>query len=197
MDYHTEKKHIELLKLGEMESFKAIFDDHHRHVYSFAFKITKSTMLSEEITADVFVKLWQKKEKLDSQYSVMQLLYKITKDFAINYIRKESNLRLRQETFLSEHQVTLHGDVHSDFILKEYLTQTDVIISQLPEKQREAFLLHYKNGYDDKTISEEMQISESTVRVHLSKAVKFLKDYFKTHPEFLRNACWIVVLNNV
>jgi RNA polymerase sigma-70 factor (family 1) len=197
MDYHTEKKHIELLKLGEMESFKVIFDDHHRHVYSFAFKITKSTMLSEEITADVFVKLWQKKEKLDSQYSVMQLLYKITKDFAINYIRKESNLRLRQETFLSEHQVTLHGDVHSDFILKEYLTQTDVIISQLPEKQREAFLLHYKNGYDDKTISVEMQISESTVRVHLSKAVKFLKDYFKTHPEFLRNACWIVVLNNV
>lgn len=44
--------------------------------------------MAEEATTDVFVKLWQKSEIIDSDHNILPLLYKITKDTVFNYLKK-------------------------------------------------------------------------------------------------------------
>ena len=92
--------HLEKLKKGEEKSFKWIYDRYHEKVYHYCLRFVQVASVAEEITSDTFLKLWQKRAYIDSQQPIARLLFKITKDYTIDYLRKVSKSDLLREVFI-------------------------------------------------------------------------------------------------
>ena len=192
MEREREILHLEGLKKGDLASFRWVYDQNHEKVFGFALKLVGVPEVAEEITSDVFVKLWEKRAQIDTSYTISSLLFKITRDFVWNHIKKEKRIAAQKLDYLLTRGESLDIDPDSNLIYQDFLKIAEEGIALLPEKRRAAFNLRYKLGLQNEEIAQQLNISESTVRVHLSKAVQFLRDHLQSHPDFmvLLYLCW-------
>lgn len=179
----SEKEHLKRLQQGDLNSFKWIYEHYHEKVYGYCLKLTEAYPIAEEITEDVFVRLWEKRHIIDPSLSPGGLLLKITKDFVWNYFKKSSREHRQQSEYTLSKASPNPDNIESDLIFKDYLKIAETAIKQLPEKRQIVFNLRYKSGLDNQEIAEYLDISETTVRVHLFKATRFLRNYLRSHPE--------------
>lgn len=183
MSQSVEKEHLERLRTGDLSGFKWCYDHYHEKVYGYCLKLTSKEPVAEEITEDVFVRLWEKRTMINPELPLGGLLMKITRDFVWNYFKKTSLESRRQSEYALTSEPVSQSNIESDLILRDYLDIAEAAIRQLPEKRQQVFNLHYKSGLDNQEIAEYLDISEVTVRVHLLKATRFLRDYLRSHPE--------------
>ena len=184
MAIESESEHLRQLREGDLESFKWIYDRYHEKVFGYCLKLINDHPAAQEITEDVFVRLWKKRAIVDDTVTIDGLLLKITKDFAWNYLKKASR-QARQRSQYAREQLRspVASSIESELIFQDYLNIAEAAIKQLPEKRQLVFNLRYKNGLDNREIARRLNISETTVRVHLLKATQFLRSYLASHPE--------------
>jgi RNA polymerase sigma-70 factor (ECF subfamily) len=129
------KKYVENLKNGDVNAFKAIFDLYHANVYGVRKNMTGDSFYADEITSQIFVTLWKKREILNPEYPKMSLIIKITKDLVANHfnkiIREKSNL----EKYLTDRSESLQFSDESNLVFQIYLDIAENAIQQLPEKK--------------------------------------------------------------
>lgn len=184
MAIDSEREHLQRLREGDLDSFKWIYDRYHEKVYGYCVKLINDHPAAQEITEDVFVRLWEKREIVDATIPINGLLLKITKDFAWNYLKKSSRQARQRSQYASERRRQLSApSIESELIFQDYLDIAEAAIRQLPEKRQLVFNLRYKSGLDNREIAHRLNISETTVRVHLLKATQFLRSYLASHPE--------------
>ena len=173
-----ESKHIKELSKSNSESFRWLHDVYHEKVYFFSINLVKDAKVAEEITNDVFVQIWKKREKLDKSLPLGGLLFKITRDFVISYFRKISKSAEQRQKYLSNYTNALWENPIEDSIFeKEYVDVAKKAIDQLPPKCKEAFLLKYEKDLKVKEIAAELDISPNTVKVHLNKASHTIRNF--------------------
>lgn len=80
----------------------------------------------------------------------------------IEYLRDHS-VKQTQDNFITEIE------------LIELNKQVENLISNLPERQKQVFLLHREKGLTYPEIAEELEISKNTVENHMVKALKYLR----------------------
>lgn len=165
---------IRQIKQGNSKAFKAIFDRYWNIVYRFTGLYLMDNYEKEEITQQVFIKLWEKRELLDEEKDLDGLLFIITRNLIFNHIRKSINEEKLAETLQlateASNEIELGIEAED---LKKYI---DKLVHMLPERQRTAFILSKKRGLKVKEIAEEMHISEKGVARNLYLATKFLKN---------------------
>lgn len=197
MAIEREKEYLERLRQGELAGFKWIYDEYHAKVYGYSLKLLDNYQVAEEITEDVFVRLWEKRAMLDTSLSISGLLMKITKDFVWNHLKKEARQTRQRSQYVLERPALSTNSLESDLIFRDYLDIAEAAIRQLPEKRQLVFNLRYKTGLDNREIARRLDISETTVRVHLLKATQFLRSYLASHPEIplffvsVYLTCWV------
>ena len=171
------------LKRGDANSFKWIYAQYHSTIYYYVLKFLQQEAMAEEATADVFIRLWKKRDIIDPFLPIQAFLYKIAKDTAYNYLKKIANdARLRQE-YLNNYPIIELKNGEVLFLEKEQLAQLEKVIETLPPKRLEVFKLRYYEGLDNPKIAERLGISINTVKVHLAKARLYLKNQILTEQE--------------
>ena len=76
----------------------------------FSYSIVRSHEMAEEIVSDVFIKLWQIRDKLLEIENLKVYLYTIAKNFSLNYIAKNNKHRIVSlETIDVEAVITVNG----------------------------------------------------------------------------------------
>ncbi|MEN8230661.1 MAG: RNA polymerase sigma-70 factor [Bacteroidota bacterium] len=184
MEPEKECYYVSNLKSGDLKAFRCLYDHYHQKVFGYCMKLCGDYSDAEEITVDVFVRLWEKRTIVDPSVPIGPLLFKITKDLVWNHLRKTSREKAQLHSFVQKKSGQFHDpSVEAQLTLNDYLNITNSAVKKLPPKRRTVFILHYKDGLDNKQISEQLNISESTVRVHLMKASRYLRDFMRAHPE--------------
>jgi RNA polymerase sigma-70 factor (ECF subfamily) len=172
-ELHT---HLESFKIGDSDGFLKIYNRYSAQVYHFCLSLTKCPQDAEEITSDVFVRIWQKKAIIDTSVCLQPLLMKITRDLTWNYLKKIAR-RKEQHVFL-ENYLNSAVEVADDAVLfSEYEAIIHQVLTKLTPQQRKIFSLRYITGKDLNQISEELQISKNTVKVHLAQSKRMLLHY--------------------
>lgn len=180
-----ERIHLQRLGEGNKASFVYFHRQYQSRVYHFIYKFVRSREVSEEITSDVFVKLWEKRQELRTDIAPDRLLFKIAKDFCLSYLRKLArNADLRQ-TFVETYLAQTSNTVEEEIYLREGLRIADKAIDQLPPKCRQVFRLRYLDGLSLNQIAEELQISTNTVQNHLQKGTRLVKGYLQEHSDLV------------
>jgi len=149
----------------------------------FSYSIVKSHEMAEEIVSDVFIKLWQIRDKLLEIENLKVYLYTIAKNFSLNYIAKNYKHRiLSLETIDVEAVITVNGPAEI-CISADLVRQIREVIRQLPPQCKLIFQLVKEDGLRYKEVAAILDISPLTVRNQLAIAIRKIGE---TLPAYLQ-----------
>ncbi|QNL51670.1 RNA polymerase sigma-70 factor [Olivibacter sp. SDN3] len=169
----TEKLWVKALKKGEQSAFENLFHHYKRMVYYGLYKLVHLPQVAEELTQDVFLKIWDKRAELDEHKSFAALLYRISANLAIDFYRKAAaDARLREELIKS---ATIHDDPFNKSNLSEHESLIREALQKLPPRRRRVFELCKLEGKSYHEVATILNISPGTVNDHIVKAVRFLR----------------------
>lgn len=164
------------LRDGDPEALQALYVGWRKPLYVFLTNITGSEQDADDITQDVFIKLWEKKETLDPSKGIRNFMFLIARQSAYKLIRKRytrSGTPIQDENAWGNDSESDSQDV---VIAKEIELLTEIAISRMPATQQKVYLMSYKDGLSNEEIAERMQISNGAVRVHISDARKRIRE---------------------
>lgn len=126
----------------------------------------------EDLTSDVFVKVYEKLEKFDGEKaSVSTWVYTITRNTVIDFYRTNKTCEELPETLVSD------DGVDENVIREESLSELCDALESLDERSRDLIIFHYYKGLTLKEIAEKMSISYSYTKLLHNNALAKLKDF--------------------
>lgn len=165
---------VMLLQDGNEEAFAALYNRYWKRIYTIAFPYLKSQEAAQDVTQDVFVKLWTHKEHLAEVQAFRPYLFVMARNMIISSLRNkvfheylDGDGPLEEELLLPERQLSF----------KQSLALLHQAIEQLPPQQQKAYKLSRDEGMSYEQIAQEMDISRLTVRTHISKANQFIRKF--------------------
>lgn len=160
------------------QQLPVLFKQYNRSLLFFAKSMVRSQEVAEEIVADSFVKLWQRKDSFASEDKVKAFLYIATKNACINHVQS-AYARQVHDGEAVDSLTSLDPDTLAQIIRAELMQQVYDEIDRLPEKQREVFRLSYLEDLTTEEICERLQMSATAVFANRSRAVDALRKVFK------------------
>ena len=151
--------------------FEKLYKRFQPSLINYAYYLTRSSEDSVELVNDVFLSVWNKKNRLKLDSNLKTYLYTAVKNRSINYIKKNKLV-----TVFDEKLDTL-SDFETDHSLLE--KEQDIIIQQimndLPSKCKQVFAMSRIDQLSNKEIASLLDISIKTVEAQITKALKIFR----------------------
>lgn len=185
---HNERIVIDQLRQGSEKAYKYIYDTYYTALCHTANKYLKDHDQAEQIVGDVIFHLWEIRETLEVEISLLWYLMAAVRNRCINYL---SLARTRYELpvsslFLNEDVEAFAHATPKDYALRQ-LVQKELdaelkdAIDSLPAECKLVFI---KSRFEQKRyedISRELSISVNTVKYHMKNALRFLRQRLEKH----------------
>ncbi len=161
---------------GDMKAFDAIYSVFNKKLQNFIFTLVKTKTDTEDLVHEVFVKVWENRNKLRNYTSFDTYLFTIAYNSTVSLLRKKA-----KDAHYIEYVKSVQIEIDEpDFIeggnSEEVNEKINLLIEQMPPRQREVFKMRYFQDYSYKEIAEALGISVNTVENHIVKAHKYLKE---------------------
>jgi RNA polymerase sigma-70 factor (ECF subfamily) len=189
-DYTTydDEKLIRLIAQSQEEALTQLYERYHRLVFSLALAIVDDRATAEEITVDVFARVWQKADTYRAdQARVSTWLTHIARHHAIDVLRhraaRPDHQALHWEEISSDGK-SFEADPQESAELSLRRKRVHAALAQLPADQKQAMLLAYFGGYTQRQIAEALGQPLGTVKTRLRLAMQKLRDLLRDEQEF-------------
>ena len=139
------------------------------NLFAVAFNICKNTQDAEDVVQDTFIRYYTLKKEFDSRQHIRAWLIRVTINRAKNV---NHTFWRRNKLSLEDYMETLSFETRES----ENLFET---VMKLPEKYRIVIHLFYYEGYSVNEIADILKISESNVKVRLSRGRRLLREALK------------------
>ena len=167
--------HIYLKRLasGDHDAFHSIFEKYFPKTKFFISSIIKSDAIGEELTQDVFVKIWTNREKLTKVKSFSSYLYRVAKNTAINYL----NRKYLEEKYIQAQDNTdeKHISIEEDIYVKDLEILIALVVDTMPPQRKRIFEMSRYQNIDNDEIASILNISKKTVENHLNLALREIR----------------------
>lgn len=170
---YTDKALIELLQKSDHKAFAELYERYWDKLLFLAGKKLADLYEAEHIVQDLFLDLWNRRAQLDIQQSIDGYLVVAVKYRIINAQAKRYKQSVRYTENASSQPQHDNSTEHW-LTLRELQGSLNHQLARLPEKCALAFSLR-DDGLSYKQIAAEMNISEKTVEMHISRAFKALR----------------------
>lgn len=170
----NEKQLVEELVQGNHDAFRQLFVRYYPKVRYFILGLIKTEAEAEDLTQDVFVKLWTNRQRFSDVKTFGAYLYVLAKNTTFNYIesRQIRQIGLEGQPLTEEEQTT----PHEDLVAKDLQLLIDMVVDSMPMQRKTVFRLSRHAGLTNDEIAERLQISKKTVENHLNLALKELRN---------------------
>lgn len=172
-----EKEWVKGLRNGKAECLQKLFQKYHHALYYHALDFVKCPQQAEDVVQEVFVKVWEKRKQIKPELSFKAYLFCITKNHIINQLQKVSR-EIKVKQYISHRTVAYHNQAEEQVIYADYEAIAKKALDELPSKRKKVFTLHRMEGKKYDEIAVLLNISKNTVRDHVVKAEKSIKEYF-------------------
>jgi RNA polymerase sigma-70 factor, ECF subfamily len=152
------------------QALEQILQDYQGKVFRMALVILRDSGRAEEVTQDIFLKLWRALPAYDGRAAVSTWLYTIARNTCLSAVRSE---RYRRTSALDD--VTEPG-APSGTPLKLSVEQC---VERLPELQRQVVSLFYLQDRSVSEVAAMLDLPENTVKSHLHRARRTLSEMMK------------------
>ena len=165
---------------GDSEAFTALVRKHQKGVHALAWRKIGDFHYAEEITQDVFVRVYKHLPKLKDHSQFSGWLYVITNRLCSTWFQENKSLigsvedvpvveiqRTSYERYISEQQERDAREYRQDLVKK--------LLEKLPESERTVMTLYYLGEMTTKEIGKFLGVSVHTITSRLQRARKRLK----------------------
>ncbi len=166
---------VKSLKKGDVLAFDTIYKLYSQKLYGFVLKYIKDKEDGKEIVQEVFIKIWEVRDKIDLYSSFESFLFTIAYNTTINLLRKKANETKYLNYLKSIQNFESINTIATEIQFNELNSQVQNILNGLTPRQREIFKLSRENGLSLDEIAEKLEISPNTVKNHLVKTLAILR----------------------
>ena len=160
------------INLHNKETFKQIFDGYFNALCSFGNKYIKDISAVEDLTQEVFISLWDKRENFDHLSAIKAFLYTSVRNKCLNLLKHQVVIQKNEAALIEELEYEQFFTNH--VIEEETFNQLFSEIRLLPGSSQEIMILAL-NGLTNPLIAEELGISVNTVKTQKKIAYSKLK----------------------
>lgn len=172
------KNWINALHLGDQDALNYYFNCHYKALGYFAHKLIGDTGESENLVADCFLKLWEKRDTFQNDDHVKSFLYICCRNLCLNYLRDNQRKSIKQQVYLAQLEDS-EETILNTIIEAEFLSILHEEVSVLPKKCKEVFNYIYFEQKKTDEIADILKTSTQTVRNHKTRAIGLLKEAMK------------------
>lgn len=172
-----EQNLLQQIALGNKSAFSQYFQLKWAEIFRVALALTHHPELAEEIVQDIFLKIWENRDRLPNLERPDHFIFILTRNHIFNTLQKKAH---RSNNFLSLDDWGGKDPSDASFadqqlLQKEWTQGWKDQLSKLPPQQRQAFILNKIEGFSLDEVAQQMGISKLTVKVHLRRAIHFLR----------------------
>lgn len=149
-------------------AFTELYISYYPRIYAAAFSLLRQQQAAEDITQQVFMRLWEGRGTIHAD-NLEGYLVTMAKNAILNHFRAQS-VRARYRRYLRERLELAAGNVEDIVIDRQQQQVLEQAIRQLPARQQEAWRLSREQGLTYLEIARHMRISKDSVKELLQKA---------------------------
>lgn len=165
---------IEGLKKGKEDAYVYLVEHYHNQLCIYANSLIRDDLLAEDIVQNVFVQVWEKRNKLKHDFSLQNYLYKSVHNKFIDQYRKGKAVIALEKKYIAALELAVEekDEIQEQKILNILFDA----IQELPPKCKQIFLMSKKEGLTNIEISDYLNISKKTVEGQITKAFCILRE---------------------
>jgi RNA polymerase sigma-70 factor (ECF subfamily) len=156
-------------KSGNADAFKTLYEKYSGRVYSFTLRMCGNNDTADDLTQEVFIKVWEGIGSFKGDSAFYSWLYRICINAFLMKLRTDKNYE--KKIAESANNALMLAYTNDDFSL-----DMEKAIQKLPSQAKLIFILYEIEGYKHKEISQMLNIEEGTSKAHLHKARKILRE---------------------
>jgi len=174
-----EKDLLRRLKKDDENAFRQIFEFYIRQVYQFVYGYLKDKLEAEDVTQNIFQKIWEKRSMIDLNQSFSGFLFTIAYRSVIDHVRKEASKKQWERLRKVENDES-SSHLTADSLLNNHQFESlyQKALNALTPKRKEIFILSRHEGLSNKEIADKMDISVKTVENHMTAALFTFREFF-------------------
>src|SRR5262249_23129633 len=159
---------VQRARTGDRRAFERLYREHAGRVYGLCLRMTRDAQLAEDCTQDTFINAWRALEKFETRSSLSTWLHRIAVNVSLAKRRKSGRVEPPPEEEEGEASAwTLETPVE--------VQEIESAIGELPERARDALVLHALYGYSHIEAAQMLGIAEGTCKAQLHRARKLLR----------------------
>ncbi len=165
------------------KKYNEIFRKDKNRVYGYAFYLLKNQMDAEDVTQEVFIRLWNNWGKFKMS-KITAWLMTTTRNLCLDYLRRRKNVsnnEIQIPYFLESENA--YGNPAMIFELRADYEQVNNAVLNLPETLKSVFVLYEIQKFKYREISKMLNIPINSVKVYLYRARKKIREEIKINEQ--------------
>ncbi|MEH0156340.1 RNA polymerase sigma-70 factor [Limibacter armeniacum] len=173
---------IDDIKAGNQEAWEYITRKLYNPILNFITGMVKDRETGEELTQDVFVNFWAKRERLNINISLKAYLYRAARNHTLNFIKRR-NFEQDYQRGLAHTLEYSKNDTEDAYHFSELEKKLYDAIDSLPENRKEIFMLSRFEDMTYKEIAQTLDVPVRTVHYQIGLALKDLREKLKGYAD--------------
>lgn len=176
--------------------FPSVFSEFQKPVYNFVLRMVKDHPLAEELTQDIFVKIYNSLPNFRGDSKISTWIFRIATNACLDYFRSRPHKKDEKTDLLSPEDLltsTLPDGEQKPPAAEEELINVEMsscvreYIDELPEEYRAVILLHDIQGFTNPEIAGITGTTLENVKIRLHRARRKMKEVFSSKCSFYRD----------
>ncbi len=169
---HNDLADVRLAAGGDVAAFERLYRTHVARVHTLVSRMLEPE-LADEVTQDVFVRVWNKLETFRGESSFSTWLHRVTVNLVLGRRKK---LGIRRDRYHRDGETVLDR-TSSPERPAAIGAEFEAGMRRLPTRAREVFVLHDLEGYKHREIAEMLGVTTGTTKAQLHRARMLMRNY--------------------
>lgn len=155
--------------------YQQAIDQHRQRIYSFAHYSLRAKEDAEDVTQEVFIKLWQHWQKIDHS-RLGGWLMRVARNAVIDHVRKQRPAQANLNNYVEVDEQAGSEDEEAKFDQQIFKQQLQLAIQALDDPFRSIIIMRDVQGMSYAEIQASLDMSESQMKVYLHRSRRKLRD---------------------
>lgn len=171
---YSDQELVELVKNGDRAAFASLYDRYWKLIFAVAVAKLDSYVDAEEIVQEIFTDLWARRESIQINRSVKYYLAAAVKYQAMTVLAKRNRRSILKQDLLKSPDAS--SAAPSTFIeFAQLQLELENIVGMLPERCQLIYRLSREEGFSNKEIAQQLNLSEKTVETQMTRALSRIR----------------------
>ncbi len=181
MAENSDEQLIKQYLSGDSKSFNFLIERYLKRVYNFTVRYIGNAKEAEDLTQEIFLKVWRGLKRFDQKKSFRAWLWRIVRNTCVDYLRRKKMLvfsALENEDDqdpLAERIADTTESIVEKIDRQELAKEVEEYLMKLSEQSRAVLLLHYNQQMTFQEIADSLGESVDTVKSRHQRALIALK----------------------
>ncbi|MBW8685261.1 RNA polymerase sigma factor [Chitinophaga rhizophila] len=181
----SEEEVLLRMKQGDESAFTIVYRHYHASLYVYLLRFCRIPSLAEDLVHDVFLKVWEIRDRINPELSFSGYLYRIARNHVIKTIEKLATDKKLRDQLLSQLDDISHAQPEHQVRAKEYDRLFHEALVRMPAQRLNVFRLCRQEGKSYDEAAFLLGISRNAVKKHMVLSMRFIYDYVHRHGDIL------------